>query len=82
MLGFFAVLLLIAKPVRDAREQWQFGAGRDDAVYMVTAKSLASGGGYRQENLPGRPLREEVSADVSVVHVDRVARHAGFSAHA
>ncbi len=54
-LAFFAILALIAKPVWDARQQWQFGAGRDDAVYMVTAKSLASGGGYRQENLPGRP---------------------------
>jgi hypothetical protein len=55
LLGFLAVLALIVKPVWDARQQWQFGAGRDDAVYMVTAKSLASGGGYRQENLPGRP---------------------------
>ncbi len=55
LLGFVSVLALIAKPVWDAREQWQFGSGRDDAVYMVTAKSLASGGGYRQENLPGRP---------------------------
>ena len=54
-LGFVAVLALIAKPVWDAREQWQFGEGRDDAVYIVTAKSMASGGGYRQENLPGRP---------------------------
>src|SRR5271154_3329845 len=55
LLAFLAVLALIAKPVWDARQQWQFGAGRDDAVYMVTAKSIASGGGYRQENLPGRP---------------------------
>jgi hypothetical protein len=55
VLGFIAVLALIAKPVWNAREQWQFGAGRDDAVYMVTAKSLATGGGYHQENLPGRP---------------------------
>ncbi len=54
-LGFIAILGLIAKPVWDARQQWQFGEGRDDAVYMVTAKSLASGGGYHQENLPGRP---------------------------
>lgn len=53
--AFCAVLALIAKPVWDARQQWQFGAGRDDAVYMVTAKSLATGGGYRQENLPGCP---------------------------
>jgi hypothetical protein len=55
-LGFLAVLALIVKPVWDARAQWQFGAGRDDAVYMVTAKSLASGNGYHQENLPGRPF--------------------------
>ncbi len=55
LLGFAAVLALIAKPVWDAREQWQFGEGRDDAIYMVTAKSLASGGGYRQEHLPGHP---------------------------
>jgi hypothetical protein len=55
VLGFIAILALVAKPIWDAREQWQFGEGRDDAVYMVTAKSLATGGGYRQENLPGRP---------------------------
>jgi hypothetical protein len=55
LLGFLAILALIAKPVWDARQQWQFGEGRDDAVYMVTAKSLAAGSGYRQENLPGCP---------------------------
>lgn len=55
LLGFVSLFALIAKPVWDSREQWQFGDGRDDAVYVVTAKSLASGGGYRQENLPGRP---------------------------
>jgi hypothetical protein len=55
LFGFVSILALIAKPVWDARDQWQFGDGRDDAVYMVTAKSLASGNGYHQENLPGRP---------------------------
>lgn len=53
--AFIAILILIAKPIWQSREQWQFGAGRDDAVYFVAAKSLANGDGYHQENLPGRP---------------------------
>ncbi|HTB12559.1 MAG TPA: hypothetical protein VK752_13350 [Bryobacteraceae bacterium] len=53
--GFLAILALIATPVWNAREQWQFGAGRDDGIYVATAKSIAAGGGYHQENLPGHP---------------------------
>ena len=49
------VLAMIAKPVWDGREQWQFGQGQDDGMYMVAAKALASGEGYRQVNLPGHP---------------------------
>jgi 4-amino-4-deoxy-L-arabinose transferase-like glycosyltransferase len=33
----------------------QFGDPHDDAIYFVSAKSLASGGGYRIESLPGEP---------------------------
>lgn len=53
--GFVLLLALIAKPVWDGRDQSQFGPGRDDGVYLVTAKSLAAGGGYRQPSLPGQP---------------------------
>jgi 4-amino-4-deoxy-L-arabinose transferase-like glycosyltransferase len=35
----------------------QFGDPHDDGVYFVSAKSLASGGGYRIESLPGDPAQ-------------------------
>lgn len=35
----------------------RFGDFHDDSVYYVTAKSLASGGGYRIESLPGEPAQ-------------------------
>ena len=54
--GFLLLLALVAKPIWEGREQWQFGPFRDDGVYMVTAKSLAEGGGYRQDNLPDRRI--------------------------
>jgi hypothetical protein len=54
-IGFLAILALVAKPVWDGREQLQFGPGQDDGVYMVTAKSLAEGQGYRLPNLRGHP---------------------------
>jgi Dolichyl-phosphate-mannose-protein mannosyltransferase len=53
--GLLLVLTMIAKPVWGGREQWQFGQGQDDGIYMVTAKSLAAGEGYRHPNLPGHP---------------------------
>jgi hypothetical protein len=34
---------------------WPVGAIQDDATYVVLAKSLATGEGYRQLNLPGTP---------------------------
>lgn len=55
VLGFLIVVALIAKPVWDGRHQWQFGQGYDDGIYMVTAKSIATGEGYRHANIPGRP---------------------------
>src|SRR5271166_5732324 len=55
ILGFVSLLGLIAKPVWDGRDQSQFGPGQGDGVYMVTAKSLATGQGYRHLNLPGQP---------------------------
>ena len=39
------------------REMPRFGDFHDDSVYYVTAKSLASGGGYRIESLPGEPAQ-------------------------
>jgi hypothetical protein len=54
-LALLLVLAMISKPVWDGREQWQFGQGQDDGIYMVTAKALASGEGYRHLNLPGHP---------------------------
>ncbi len=56
VLGFVAILGLIAKPVWEGRHQWLFGQGYDDGIYMATAKSLAMGEGYRQTNLPWRPV--------------------------
>src|ERR1700675_721486 len=53
--GFVSLLALIAKPVWDGRDQSQFGPGQDDGVYMATAKSLATAGGYRHPNLRGHP---------------------------
>ncbi len=35
----------------------RFGDFHDDSIYFVTAKSLASGGGYRIESLPGEPAQ-------------------------
>ncbi|HSL71073.1 MAG TPA: hypothetical protein VK864_12585, partial [Longimicrobiales bacterium] len=34
---------------------WPVGTIQDDATYVILAKSLASGEGYRQLNLPGAP---------------------------
>jgi hypothetical protein len=55
-LASLLVLALIAKPVWDGRHQWQFGQGYDDGIYMVSAKSLAAGEGYRHANIPGQPF--------------------------
>ena len=33
----------------------RFGDLHDDSLYYVSAKSLADGGGYRIESLPGEP---------------------------
>ena len=35
----------------------RFGDFHDDSIYYVTAKSLAGGGGYRIESLPGEPAQ-------------------------
>jgi hypothetical protein len=53
--AFVLLLSLVAKPVWDAREQWQFGQGMDEGIYWVTAKALAHGDGYRVSNLPSQP---------------------------
>jgi hypothetical protein len=53
---FLLLLAMVAKPVWEGREQWNFGQFGDDGVYMVTAKSLAQGDGYRVLSLPGKPF--------------------------
>jgi 4-amino-4-deoxy-L-arabinose transferase-like glycosyltransferase len=55
----FAVVLLLLIP--SAIYLWhfsdvpEFGSFQDDGLYYVSAKSLAHGGGYRIESLPGEP---------------------------
>ena len=55
------LLLLLLIPsltqVWQQRDMPRFGDFHDDSVYYVTAKSLASGGGYRIESLPGEPAQ-------------------------
>ncbi len=51
------LLALIAKPVWEGRRQDHWGEGNDDGIYWVTAKSLATGRGYRVLNLPGEPYQ-------------------------
>jgi len=55
-LGFLLLLALAAKPIWSGREQWHFGQGADDGVYLVTAKAIATGQGYRIPSLPGVPF--------------------------
>jgi hypothetical protein len=52
-------LLLIPSlaQVWQQRDLPRFGDFHDDSVYYVTAKSLASGAGYRIESLPGEPAQ-------------------------
>lgn len=54
-----AILALALVPSAILAVQWRamphLGAWHDDAVYWVSAKSLATGGGYRLLNLPGEP---------------------------
>jgi hypothetical protein len=40
-----------------ARGLPHLGAYHDDGIYWVTAKSLATGQGYRQTHLPGEPFQ-------------------------
>ena len=57
--GGLTVLLFLLIP--SAAYLWQFGDVprfgdlHDDSLYFVSAKSLADGGGYRIESLPGEP---------------------------
>ena len=60
-LKFPSVIILLLLLLPSAVYLWwsddipQFGDPHDDAVYFVSAKSLANGGGYRIESLPGEP---------------------------
>src|SRR4051794_35516089 len=57
----FAVALALLIP--SASLVWRFGDVptfgdlHDDSVYFASAKSLAGGGGYRIESLPGEPAQ-------------------------
>ena len=55
----FVLLLLLPSlwQVWQQSDLPRFGDFHDDSVYYVTAKSLASGGGYRIESLPGEPAQ-------------------------
>ena len=57
--AIFLVLLLVPSLVEIwlQRDMPRFGDFHDDSVYYVTAKSLASGSGYRIESLPGEPAQ-------------------------
>ncbi|NRA00918.1 MAG: hypothetical protein HRU01_30895, partial [Myxococcales bacterium] len=50
VLGFGYWSLAVASPLA-------MGAWQDDAIYVATATSLASGGGYRHAEIPGEPLQ-------------------------
>ena len=56
-----AILFLLMSLAPSAAFLWQhsdlprFGDLHDDSIYYVSAKSLADGGGYRVESLPGEP---------------------------
>jgi len=56
-------ILLLLLLIPSLAQMWQlrdmprFGDFHDDSIYYVTAKSLASGGGYRIESLPGEPAQ-------------------------
>ena len=57
------LLLVLALLVPSAAYLWRFrdvprfGDLHDDSLYFVSAKSLADGGGYRIESLPGEPAQ-------------------------
>src|SRR5512140_1203032 len=45
----------------------QLGILHDDAVYLVSAKSLAQGHGYRIESLPGQPFQTKYPPLLSIL---------------
>jgi hypothetical protein len=49
------------------REMPHLGLHQDDALYLVSAKSLAEGRGYRIESLPGRPFQTKYPPMLSVL---------------
>ena len=58
-----SLLILLFLLIPSAAYLWhfddlpQFGDFHDDGLYYVSAKSLADGGGYRVESLPGEPAQ-------------------------
>src|SRR5437870_12014220 len=56
--AFAIILLAIALAFRALNHHLPFfGLYQDDAIYVVTAKSLAEGHGYRILSLPGEPFQ-------------------------
>ncbi|HZU24275.1 MAG TPA: hypothetical protein VFA04_02065 [Bryobacteraceae bacterium] len=53
--GFALLLALVAVPLWLCRDQPLLGDNYDDAVYWSSARSLATGSGYRVPTLPGDP---------------------------
>ena len=60
ILSLLAFLLLVSPSgyvAWKSRDMPQFGHLHDDAIYFVSAKSIAEGHGYRILSLPGEPYQ-------------------------
>src|SRR5215472_18993073 len=66
-----ALLVLALAPSAWLAWRWpampQLGLHQDDALYLVGAKSLAEGHGYRIESLPGSPFQTKYPPAVSAI---------------
>src|SRR5215472_5347515 len=66
-----ALFLLALAPSAWLAWRWrampQLGLHQDDALYLVGAKSLAEGHGYRIESLPGSPFQTKYPPAVSAI---------------
>jgi hypothetical protein len=57
IIGFLILLLPSAYVAWETRDMPQFSNLHDDGLYLVSAKSLADGSGYRIESLPDAPAQ-------------------------
>ena len=62
LLGAFSLIVGIA-----VMDRSPIGAAVDDAMYLILAKSIATGHGYRSLNLPGQPLNTHFAPGYPVV---------------